>query len=302
MTVSAIVVSYNTRELLGRCLERLAAGELEEVIVVDNGSSDGSRELVRERFPDARLLDPEVNLGFGAANNLGANVARGELLLFLNADTRPVADAVRSLAGFVSAREDVGIAGPRLLNPDGTLQRSVRGFPTVWRICTEYFFLRKLAPRSRVVNAFYGAGFEHDREREAEFVMGAVMCMRREVFDAVSGFDERYFLFSEEADLAYRVRHAGWRVVFTPTAEFVHVGGAATRPVWDQMYREQLRGHVLFLAAHAGLASAERARRWLVRALRFRGVLFPGPRGRLYLEAGRWLAARSVESLVQSSE
>ena len=301
MTVSAIVVSYNTREPLRRCLEALG-GSLEDVIVVDNGSNDGSRELVRDQFRHVRLLEPSANLGFGGANNLGAKAAAGELLLFLNADAWPVQTGVRSLVEFISARDDVGIVGPRLSNPDGTLQRSVRGFPTVWRICTEYFFLRKLAPRSRVFNAFYGAGFGHDRERDAEFLMGAVMLVRRDVFDAVSGFDERYFMFSEEVDFAYRVQRAGWRVVFTPTAEFVHIGGAATGPVWNQMYREQLRGHVLFLHEHQGPATAERARRWLVRALRFRSLVFRGARGRTYADAGRWLAARSVDSLVQSSE
>jgi N-acetylglucosaminyl-diphospho-decaprenol L-rhamnosyltransferase len=296
--VSVVVVSYNTREHLERCLASVVGRH--EVIVVDNGSTDGSRELVRERFANARLLEPPENRGFGAANNEGMKAASGRYSLLLNADAWPVGDAVERLAAFADANPRAGVVGPRLLNPDGTLQRSVRGFPTRWRIATEYFFLRKLAPRSRVVNAFYGAGFDHRSVREAEFLMGAVLLLRREAVAEVGGFDESFFMFSEEVDLCYRMRAAGWSVVFYPGAEFVHVGGASTRLEWGRMYREQLRGHLRFLAKHQGFDRAEQARRLLVAALRLRGVLFRGERGRTYREAGRWLASGDARALLQS--
>ncbi len=296
--VSVIVVSYNSREHLGRCLASVRGGH--EVIVVDNGSTDGSRELVRERFPEVHLLERAENRGFGAANNEGMRVGSGRYFLILNADAWPVRDGIERLVAFADANARAAVVGPRLLNPDGTLQRSVRGFPTRWRIATEYFFLRKLAPRSRALNAFYGAGFDHHSVWEADFLMGAVLLLRRDAVAEVGGFDESFFMFSEEVDLCYRMRAAGWSVLFYPGAEFVHVGGASTRLEWGRMYREQLRGHLRFLAKHEGLERAEQARRLLVAALRLRGVVFRGERGRTYREAGRWLSSGDAKALLQS--
>ena len=299
--ISIIVVSYNAREHLERCLDAIAGSE-HEVIVVDNASSDGSPQLVRERFPAVRLVELPENRGFGAGNNEGMRVASGRWFLLLNSDAWPVGEAVGELAGFGDRHPEVGIAGPRLLNPDGSLQRSVRGFPTVWRLATEYFFLRKLAPGTAALNAFYGAGFDHRTVRKAEYVMGAVLLVRREAIAQVGGFDERFFMFSEETDLCYRMRRAGWTVEFYPEAEFVHVGGASTRAEWGRMYREQLRGHLLFLAKHQSLYRAERARRLLVRALRLRALLFRGERAATYRQAAAWLASENAKALIESSE
>ena len=295
-TVSVIVVSYNAREHLERCLGALA-GE-PEVIVVDSGSTDGSRELVRERFTGVRLVEPAENRGYGAGCNEGMRAASGRWLLLLNSDAWPVGDAVGKLVAFAEERPRLGIAGPRLSNLDGSLQRSVRGFPTLWRLATEYFFLRKLAPGTRALNAFYGAGFDHRTPAVAEFLMGAALLLRREAVDEVGGFDERFFMFSEEVDLCYRMRGAGWAVEFCPEAEFVHVGGASTRLEWGRMYREQLRGHLLFLAKHGSVERAERARRMLVLALRLRSLIFRGERGRTYRQAAKWLSSRDAPGIL----
>ena len=299
--LSIIVVSYNTKDHLERCLDAIAGGE-HEVIVVDNASSDGSQRLVRERFPAVRLVELPENRGFGAGNNEGMRIASGRWFLLLNSDAWPVGEAIGELAAFGDRHPKIGIAGPRLLNPDGSLQRSVRGFPTVWRLATEYFFLRKLAPGSRALNAFYGAGFDHGTVRKAEYLMGAVLLVRREAIAEVGGFDERFFMFSEETDLCYRMRQAGWTVEFYPEAEFVHVGGASTRAEWGRMYREQLRGHLLFLAKHQSLYRAERARRMLVRALRLRALLLRGERAATYRRAAAWLASGNAKALIESSE
>lgn len=299
--VSVIVVSYNGRDVLRRCLDALDT-DRHEVIVVDNASDDGSPELVREEFPAVRLLEAGRNLGFGAANNLGMRQASGRCFALVNSDAWARDDGLEVLVEFLKSDECLGIVGPRLVDDRGRLQLSVRGFPTVWRLCTEYFFLRKLAPSSRAFNAFYASGFDYESVREADWLMGAALVVRREMIDEVGGFDERFFLFSEEVDLCYRARRAGWRIAYTPEATFVHLGGSSTRPVWSSMYREQLRGHVAFLEKHQGVESAERARRWLVRALLMRGWLFRGERGQTYAEAARWLRSMSVEALVQSSE
>jgi N-acetylglucosaminyl-diphospho-decaprenol L-rhamnosyltransferase len=297
--VSIIVVSYNARDHLERSLASVADGP-SEVIVVDNASTDGSPELVRERFPSVRLLELPENRGFGAGNNEGMRIASGRYFLLLNSDAWPVGDAVSRLLAFMDANPGVGVAGPRLVGTDGRLQKSVRGFPTVWRIATEYFFLRKLAPGSRALNAFYGAGFDYSERREADFLMGAVLMLRRASVEQVGDFDTDFFMFSEETDLCYRMKEAGWTVEFSPEAEFVHVGGASTKPEWNRMYREQLRGHLLFLAKHESLSQAERARRMLVRALRLRGLLFRGERGATYRRAADWLASAPAKTLLES--
>jgi GT2 family glycosyltransferase len=294
--VSVVVVTYNALPWVEQSLESVRG---HETIVVDHGSTDGTVELVRERFPEARLLQQE-NKGLGGGSNAGMRVASGDYFLLLNSDAWALDDAVERLAAFADEHPEAAVVGPRLLNQDGSLQRSVRGFPSVWRLATEYFFLRKLAPRSRALNAFYGANFDHDEVREAEFLMGACLLVRREAADTVGLFDEDFFMFSEETDWCYRFRQAGWKVLFTPEAEFVHVGGATTRQNWGPMFREQLRGHLRFLAKHRGPKEAERARRLLLASLRLRGLAFPGERGRTYKEAARWLAASSARELLET--
>ena len=288
---SVVVVTHNALPWIERCLESVRG---EEVVVVDNGSSDGSADVVREQLPEARVIEQE-NLGLAAGWNRGMEEASGRYFLILNSDAWLTDGSLRRLVAFADQQPDAAIVGPRLLNPDGSLQRSVRGFPTLWRLATEYFFLRKLAPRSRALNAFYAGGFDHQHVREAEFLMGACMLVRREAVDQVGPLDEDFFLFSEETDWAYRFREAGWKVVFFPEAECVHVGGASHG---GRMFRENVRGHLRFLAKHRGDAYAERARKLLRAATGIRGVLFRGERGRMYRETADWLASARIPELL----
>jgi len=289
--LSVVVVTYNALPYVEQCLASVAGWD---TVVVDNGSSDGTVKVVREKFPSVRVVEQE-NLGLGAGWNRGIRETTSPHVLILNADAWAVGDGVDRLLEFAKSRPDAAVVGPKLLNTDGSLQRSVRGFPTLWRLATEYFFLRKLAPRSRALNAFYYGGFDHDRVLEVEFVMGSVMLVRREAIDQVGPLDEDFFLFSEETDWCYRFRSAHWKVLFFPGAEFVHVGGASHG---GRMFTENLRGHLRFLAKHRGAAEAERARRMLLAALRLRGAVFPGERGRMYREAAGWLASGSASSLL----
>lgn len=272
------------------------------MIVVDSASTDGTPQRVRAQFPEVRLIELRENPGYGGALNAGMDVARGEYFLLMNADAWPRDDAaIGELVAFAESRPKTAIVGPLLLNPDGTLQPSLRGFPTLWRLATEYLFLRWLAPRSHVLNSFYGAGFDYQTPHQAEFLMGAVLLARRTGIDSVGAFDSSFFMFSEEVDLCYRVREGGWDVEFFPGAAFFHVGGASTAHAWPQMYREQVRGHLLFFAKHYGMDYAERARKFLVWAFRLRSVVFRGERARLTRETARWLASGSAEEFVDRS-
>jgi N-acetylglucosaminyl-diphospho-decaprenol L-rhamnosyltransferase len=292
--VSVVVVAYNSMPELERCLEGVSRYE---VVVVDHGSTDGSLELIRERFPQALVIEQE-NRGFGAGMNAGMRVAGGRYFLLLNADAWVLGDAVERLCAFADEHPEAAVVGPRLLNPDGSLQPSVRGFPTLWRLATEYFFLRKLAPRSRAFNAFYGAGFDHRSEREAEWLGAACLLVRREAADQVGLFDEDYFLFSEEVDWCWRFRKEGWKVFFFPGAEVVHVFTSSYNP---SLFNELVRGHLRFLAKHRGARAAERARRLLLVALRLRGVVFRGEKGAMYLRAARFLASGNAQQLLAES-
>ena len=289
---SAVVVTYNALPWIEQCLESVREVE---TVVVDNGSTDGTVDVVRELFPGARVLERE-NRGLAAGWNAGLAVASGRYVLILNADAWLTEGSLERLVAFADEHPEAAIVGPRLSNPDGSLQRSVRGFPTLWRLATEYLFLRKLAPRSRLLNAFYAGGFAHDRVREAEVVMGACMLARREAIDAVGQLDENFFLFSEETDWCYRFARAGWKVLFFPGAECVHVGGASHG---GQLFRENVRGHLRFFAKHRGARSAERARRLLRAALLARGVLFRGERGRMYRDVAAWLGSGGVPELLR---
>ncbi|HVM56983.1 MAG TPA: glycosyltransferase family 2 protein [Gaiellaceae bacterium] len=289
--VSVVVVTYNGLPWIEQCLDSVRGVE---TVLVDNGSSDGTVAFVRERFPDVTVVEQE-NRGLAAGWNAGIARTSGRWVLLLNSDAWLHPGALDALVAFGDAHPGAAVVAPRLRNPDGTLQRSVRGFPTLWRLATEYFFLRRLAPRSRAFNAFYAGGFDHDSAVGAEFLMGAVWLVRRAAIDEVGPADEDFFLFSEEVDWAYRFRQAGWSSWFFPGAEATHVYGASHR---GRLFVEIQRGHLRFLAKHRGRAYAERARLLLLAALRLRGVLFRGERGANYREAAAWLASGPVERLL----
>jgi GT2 family glycosyltransferase len=278
-----VVVTYNALPWIQRCLESLRGCE---TIVVDHGSTDGTLELVDRRFPDTLVLRRE-NRGYGAGLNAGMEVASGDFFLLLNSDAWAEEGALDSLLLFAEAHPRAGLVGPRARNPDGTRQLTVRAFPTLWRLATEYLFLRKLAPRSRTLNAFYAGGRDLGSAQTVDWVMGYAMLARRAAVEEVGGFDEGFFMFSEETDLCRRLWDAGWEVWYLPEAEFTHVAGASHG---GRMFDENVRGHLRFLSKHRGEAYAARARRLLLWALRLRGVLFRGERGRMYRQAARMLS------------
>jgi GT2 family glycosyltransferase len=290
-SVACVVVTYDALPWIDRCLESVAGLD---TVVVDNASSDGTVGAVRERFPAVRIVEAE-NRGLAAGWNRGLAETSAEHVLVLNADAWLVDKALDALVATAARHARAAVVGPRLLNPDGSLQRSVRGFPSAWRLATEYLYLRKLAPRSQALNAFYGAGFDHASEREVEWLMGSCMLLRRTAYDDVGPFDERYFLFSEEVDWMRRASDRGWSVVFTPEAHCVHVGGASHG---GQLFRENVKGNLRYLSLHGRPGEAERARRMLRASLVARGRLHRGDRGRLYRDAARWLGSGDVDALL----
>jgi GT2 family glycosyltransferase len=287
--VSVVVVTYNALPWVEQCLDSVRG---RDVVVVDNGSTDGTVDVVRERYPDVRLIEQE-NRGMGGGNNSGMRASDGRYFFLLNSDAWVVGDGLDRLVQFADEHPEAAVVGPKLLNPDGSLQRSVRGEPTLWRLATEYLFIRKLAPRSRLLNPLYVGGFGHDAVAEADWLFGSALLVRREAADAVGLFDERFFMFSEEVDWMTRFRRAGWKVLFFPGAEVVHVGGASHG---GRLYVENLRGHLRWFDKHLGAKEAERLRRLLLVSLRLRARVLRRPE---YREGIRFLSSGNARTLIK---
>jgi N-acetylglucosaminyl-diphospho-decaprenol L-rhamnosyltransferase len=287
--VSVVIVTWNALPWLEQCLESVRG---REIVVVDHGSTDGTLDFVRERYPEVRVIEQE-NKGMGGGNNAGMRAAGGRYLFLLNSDVWVVDDALDRLVAFADEHPEAAVVGPKLLNTDGTLQRSARGEPTLWRLATEYLFIRKLAPRSKRLNPLYRGDFGHDRVEEVDWLFGPALLVRKEAADAVGLFDEDFFMFSEEVDWMTRFRRAGWTVVFFPDAEVVHVGGASHG---GRMYVENLRGHLRWFAKHRGAKDAERARKLLLWSLRLRALVL---RREDYREGVRFLSSGNARSLLK---
>jgi N-acetylglucosaminyl-diphospho-decaprenol L-rhamnosyltransferase len=228
--VAIAVVSWNTRDLLRRCLLSLAedaASGRAQVWVVDNGSTDGSRAVVRTEFPWARLLEPEANLGFGAAVNLVAEQSDAPWIAPANADVALEPGALQLLVDSAADYPNAAVVAPRLVLPDGSVQHSVHGFPTVTRAVLVALRVHRLVPRLADHWCLMGQ-WDAAREREVDWAVGAFLLVRRVAFDAIGRFDPDQWLFAEDLDLGWRAHRAGWITRYVPRAVVRHHESAAT--------------------------------------------------------------------------
>ena len=280
--VSAVIVSFNTREHLLRCVASLEAHVSlpHEVVVVDNGSEDGSAAALRAAFPAVRTIENGANLGFAAACNRGLREARAPYCLLLNSDAEVCAGSVEVLAAMLDERPDVGIVGPRTVGPDGGPQVSFGPDLTPlseWRQRRLVVALRDGKPEAvREVEALSA------REHEPVWVSGACLLARKAALDAVGGLDEGFFLYEEDVDLCLRVRRAGWRIVFTPRATVMHHLGKSMETVAERSRLEYDRSHVRFYAKHRGLGARALLRAYLAGSATagWLAALGPGPERR----------------------
>ena len=205
--------------------------------MVDNGSTDGSVELVKNCFPWVKLLVNQENQGFARANNQALRLARGRCLLLLNADTVVLGDGLSIMVDFMDRHPKVGVIGCQLLNPDGSLQTSSYSFPTLFTILVSTYGLKRLLPvrflresfLGRLLEGHFGHLSRHDQVRSVDFVTGACMMVRREMVEQVGLLDEHFFFYAEEIDWCRRIRKAGWQVYFIPQAQVVHHIGQSSR-------------------------------------------------------------------------
>jgi GT2 family glycosyltransferase len=261
LDLAVVIVSYNTRELLRSCLRSLDADAPAEVWVVDNGSRDGSREMVREEFPAVRLLCPEKNLGFAAANNLAIPQTTTRYVGLLNPDTVVHDRALTALVQFLEQTPNAGVAGPQLLNPDGSYQPSAFRFPGLTQAVLDLVPVppRLLASR---LNGRYPQG--GSRPFAIDHPLGACFVVRRAVIDEVGLLDPAFFMYCEEIDWCWRIKRAGWQIFAVPSARVTHVGGQSTRQRREEMFVELYRSRLLLYDRYHGPLT-RRLYRWLVR-------------------------------------
>ncbi|HEV2145819.1 MAG TPA: glycosyltransferase family 2 protein [Longimicrobiaceae bacterium] len=246
--VAAVVVNHNTRAHLRACLASLPRGL--PAVVVDNASTDGSPEMVRAEFPEALLLADGTNPGYGAAANRGVRACAAEHVLVLNSDTRLEPGAPEALRAYLDAHPRAAVAGPRLLNPDGSPQASCFPFPGTLAWFLENDPVAPLAARVPGLRDRLLCASPPRRATAVPWVLGAALAVRRSAFEAVGGFDEGYFMYFEEVDLCRRLASAGWETHFVPEARVAHVGAASTSQVRASMAVQHFRSTLRFYRRH----------------------------------------------------
>ncbi len=232
MKLSICIVSWNTKELLQQCLSSIYKYPPKcefEVFVTDNNSPDGTPDMVAKDFPQVFLIKNKENLGFAGANNQIIEKAKGKHILLLNPDTEVFDGSMDTLINFLDNNKDAGVVAPKLVNSDGSLQRSCMGFPTLGAMVMRQLFLEALLPFNPYTKKYLMSGFKHDKLAEVDQPMGACLLVRKEIIDKIGPFDSGYYMFFDEVDLCFRIKKAGWKIFFDPASTVMHHGGTAVK-------------------------------------------------------------------------
>lgn len=233
MDLSIIIVNYNVKEFLQNLIhsiEKASQNITKEIIIIDNASDDGSVEFIREKFPQVKLIANNTNLGFGKANNIGLKQASGEYVLLINPDTIVAEDTFEKMIKFFGSNSNVGLAGCKILNPDGTLQLACRrSFPGPWTSFTKVTGLSSVFPKSKIFARYNLTYLDENQTYEVDAISGSFMMMRKEVYDKVGGFDEQFFMYGEDLDLCYRIQKAGYKVYYNHSTKIIHYKGESTK-------------------------------------------------------------------------
>ncbi|MBF6611805.1 MAG: glycosyltransferase [Chloroflexi bacterium] len=267
--LSIVILNWNVPGLLVECLRSLpnALGAWQgrsETLVVDNASTDDSVGRVRAGFPGVRLIPLPANRGFAGGNNVGILASQGKYILLLNPDTVARPGSVAALADYMEAHAEVGIAGPRLLNSDGTLQSSRRRFPTLATALVESTPLQRWFSHSNVLRSFYMQEMSDEQTQSVDWLSGAALLCRREALYQAGLLDPGYFIFSEEVDLCRRVRNAGWAISYVPQAEISHYGGQSTTQAVSRRHINFNTSKVRYFRLHEGRVAGKVVRSYLL--------------------------------------
>lgn len=256
MDLSVIIVNYKSPEKVITCIDSIKnsdTGDLDlEVIVVDNKSGDDSREIILRKHPDIKFIKSDKNLGMGGGNNLGARNSKGEFVLILNPDTLIKKDSINKLHKYIKENEEVGVVGPKLLNPDKSLQYSCRRFPKAFTPIFRRTFLKNLAKAN--LDRFLMKDFDHDETREVDWMLGSCLMVDLKAFDNRDKiFDDKFFMYFEDTDLCRRVKRNNFKIVYHPEAVVIHdhMRESADKPWYlapfiDKLTREHIKSWIKY--------------------------------------------------------
>lgn len=252
--VSVIVVTWNGKKYALECLESLRAQSVEnlEIIVVDNGSTDGTPEAIRDEYPEVVLLENGCNLGFATANNIGMQACHGEYIALINSDVVVPRNCLQRIVEFMRGKSNVGMVGPKMLSPNGTIGDSVMRLPTIANTLCCALGLHKIFKYPSRLSGFLMAGFPYNQRMQVEVLTGWFWVVRRKALQQVGGLDERFFMYGEDIDWCHRFRNAGWQVLFFPEAEALHYGAASSATAPARFYVEMRRANLQYFRKYHG--------------------------------------------------
>lgn len=316
MKLSVVIICWNDLRVIPECLRSIYAGTHSidfEVLVSDNGSTDGSLEFIRQNHPDVRVLENGANLGFGKGNNVGIRASNGDYVLILNPDTIIHDGALDRLVQFADQHPEAGAFGCRVLNPDGTYQTSARLFPTVRRYWVSALGLKKLANVSRMFLYEEYPRWFGETERPIDWQSGCCVMFRGGLLRSLGGFDEQFFYHFEEVDLCRRVWSSGHPILFTPDAVITHLGGQSVGRFPVRFEIEKHRNRYRYFYKHFGPQAARQCRRLSIVKIRVRQlgywlISFWKPteliqrRLEMYREVVRWNKALDPVGFVEKGE
>ena len=254
--ISVVIVNYNVKAFLEQCLiaiERARGTMNIEIFIVDNASVDGSQAMVKKRFPYVKLIENSRNVGFSTANNQAIEKAQGEYVLIMNPDTLIQEDTLIVLKRYLDEHPSVGAVGCKLLNPDGSFQiASRRSFPTPWVAFSRIVGLSRIFPMSSLFGQYNVTYLDPDMETEVDVLSGSLMMLRRKALDQVGYFDEDYFMYGEDIDLSYRIKKAGWQIIYNPGTKAIHYKGESTKKSEFSAITRFYSTMLIFIRKHFG--------------------------------------------------
>ncbi len=255
LDVSIIIVNWNAQDLLAKCLrcvESTVKKTTYEIIVIDNASTDGSQEMIQRDFPQVRLIDNAVNAGFATANNQGMKISQGRYDLLLNSDAFVKDETIDEMVAFMDAHPEAGMSGCQLLYEDGRLQPSCYSFPS---LSTEFYTalqLDKLFAKNREFGKYLMTYWDFNDVREVDAIMGAFMLVRKTAIAQVGMMDDSFFMYSEEMDWCFRFKKNGWKTLYNPNVQAVHLWGGSSKRMKVEMFLQLYRSKVKFFRKNYG--------------------------------------------------
>lgn len=251
--LSIVIVSWNAKEFLCKCIDSIFTNCDRfnfEVIVVDNASHDGSVEMVQKKFPMVTVICNDRNLGFAKANNVGIRLSQGNYICLINSDVEVLSNCFDLMVDYIKKNSDVGMLGPMMLNSDGTLQRSCRGYSTLWNLFCRALALDLCFPNAKLFGGRLMTYWDHNDTQEVEVINGCFWMVGKEALSEVGLLDEKFFIYAEDVDWCKRFNDAGWKVVYYPIAKAIHYGGASSNNAPIQFYLEMYRANLQYWKKH----------------------------------------------------